>query len=216
MMSFNGPARRLDDIDLPIIGKTIGVGEDPIHAILDTETAGSGFDSYRRPKLLFEPHVFYRLLKGAGKMEQLAKASAMNIAYPKWGTLPYPKESYSNMSKAFEIDSNLALQSGSWGLGQIMGFNFSLAGYKSVENMVTEFTFDEEYHLKAMIRFIVSAGLDDELRALDRATTRTEMLLAAQGFARGYNGAGFAKNQYDVKIVNSMIKWRGIKDTPIS
>lgn len=214
-MNFNGLGKRLDDIDLPLVGKMIGVGEDPIHAILDTETRGSGFDSSKRPTMLFEPHVFYRLLKGAGQTDALTKACARNIAYPKWGTLPYPKESYTNLNAAYALHPNFALQSASWGLGQLMGFNFNLAGYKSTESMVVEFMQDEEFQLKAMVRFIVSAGLDDELRALDKAKTRDEMLIAARGFAYGYNGAGFAKNGYDVKIVDSLVKWRGIKDTPI-
>ena len=41
---FKGAAKRIDDIDLPKIGAQIGVGEDEIHALLDVESAGSGFD----------------------------------------------------------------------------------------------------------------------------------------------------------------------------
>jgi hypothetical protein len=81
--------------------------------------------------------------------------------------------------------------------------------------MVSEFTMDEEYQLKAMVRFIVSAGLDDELRALDKAKTKAEMLTAAAGFARGYNGAGFEKNGYHTKMVDRMLFWRSKPDTPI-
>lgn len=214
-MNFQGPAKRLDDIDLPRIGKMIGVGEDPIHAILDVETSGSGFDGFRRPKMLFEPHVFYRLLKGAGKTNELAIACAEDLAYMKWGALPYPKESYTRLTAALKIHPTIALMSCSWGLGQIMGFNYALAGYKSVESMVAEFTMDEEYQLKAMVRFIVSAGLDDELRALDKAKTKAEMLTAATAFARGYNGAGFEKNGYHTKMVDRMLFWRSKPDTPI-
>ena len=61
-MNFVGRAKRLDDLDIPAIGALIGVGEDEIHAFLDVEAAGSGFDKFSRPKMLFEPHVFYRLL----------------------------------------------------------------------------------------------------------------------------------------------------------
>ena len=57
-MNFRGKAKRLDDIDLPRIGARIGVGEDEMHAILDVEAAGSGFDAQDRIKMLFEPHVF--------------------------------------------------------------------------------------------------------------------------------------------------------------
>jgi hypothetical protein len=67
MIEFRGPAKRLDDIDLPRIGHEIGVGEDEIHAVLTVESSGSGFDAKGRPKMLFEPHVFYRNLSGANR-----------------------------------------------------------------------------------------------------------------------------------------------------
>ncbi len=65
-MNFQGKAKRLDDIDLPREGAALGIGEDEVHAVLDVESAGTGFDSKGRPKMLFEPHIFYRLL-GAGR-----------------------------------------------------------------------------------------------------------------------------------------------------
>lgn len=215
LTSFQGLAKKLDDIDLPLIGKTIGVGEDAIHAILDTETRGSGFDAFRRPTMLFEPHVFHRLLKARGDQQLLLSAVHQGLAYPKWGEQPYPKESYTRLQAAYKLAPNEALMSASWGLGQLMGFNFVMAGYKSVESMVSDFMLDEEYQLRAMVRFIVSAGLDDELRALDKAQDNPALYAAAAAFARGYNGAGFAKNGYDTKLVISIKKWRLIKDTPI-
>lgn len=200
-MNFKGAARRIDDIDLPLIGREIGVGEDEIHAILDAESAGTGFDKQGRPKMLFEPHVFWRELGPGPKRD---KAAAQGLAYPRWKR-DYPKDSYPRLLKAMAIDEDAALRSASWGLGQIMGFNHKLAGYPSARAMVEAFREDEEHHLRAMIRFIVGAGLDDELRRHDW-----------KGFARGYNGAGFAKNGYDRKLAESFARWQKIKDTPLS
>ena len=42
---FKGAAKRIEDIDLPRLGVQIGVGEDELHAFMDAETRGSGFDS---------------------------------------------------------------------------------------------------------------------------------------------------------------------------
>lgn len=201
-MNFVGKAKRLDDIDLPKIGKLIGVGEDEIHAILDTETRGTGFDSKNRPIILFEPHIFYKQL-AVHRPKDLDKAISQGLAYKTWGSKPYPKDSYPRLEDAIEIDLELGLRSASWGLGQIMGFNFAMAGYKSAEAMVEKFKDDEEDHLLAMIKFIIAAGLDDELRRKDWA-----------GFARGYNGPGFAKNKYDQKLAAAYAKWQKIKDTP--
>lgn len=198
-MNFTGAAKRIDDVDLPRIGAEIGVGEDEIHAVLDVETRGGGFDGKGRPKMLFEPHIFYRQLGPGSKRD---KAVSAGLAYSKWKR-NYPNDSYPRLSDAMAIDEAAALRSASWGLGQIMGFNHGLAGYDTAAEMVTDFTKDEENHLSAMVKFISSAGLDDELRAHDWA-----------GFARGYNGSGYAANSYDIKLAAAFKKWQGIRDTP--
>jgi hypothetical protein len=198
-MNFQGLAKKLDDIDLPRIGALIGVGEDEIHAVLDVETRGGGFDQYGRPKALFEPHVFYRELSGSAR----DTAVQMKLAYKKWGTLKYPYDSYPRIKAAMSIDEDAALRSTSWGLGQIMGFNASLAGYGSAKEMVEDFLDDEEKHLEAMVRFIISAGLDDELRTHDW-----------KGFARGYNGSSYAKHGYHTKLEERFNWWAKKPDTP--
>ena len=200
---FRGDAKRLDDIDLPKIGREIGVGEDEIHAILDVESVGTGFDSAGRPKMLFEPHVFYRLLTRKGFTSLVRPAKALGIAYPKWGTKPYPKDSYPHLADAIRLDRQTALESASWGLGQVMGFNFARAGYSTVESMVKDFMADEEAQLQGMIGFIKSANLDRALRSHDWAR-----------FALGYNGPGFSRNGYDKKLKAAFERWQKIKDTP--
>lgn len=198
-MNFQGKAKRLDDIDLPREGAAIGVGEDEVHAVLDVEAAGTGFDGKGRPKMLFEPHIFYRLL-GAGVARD--RAARAGLAYSRWKR-DYPRDSYPRLVQAMAISEEVALQSASWGLGQVMGFNHVAAGYTSARAMVTAFLDDEETHLRAMMAFIKANKLDDELRRHDWA-----------GFARGYNGPGFAKNGYDRKLAAAFAKWQRIKDTP--
>ena len=198
MVNFKGAAKRLDDIDLPTLGARIGVGEDELHAFLDVETRGSGFDSQGRTIILFEPHVFYRNLSG----DKRARAVREGLAYAKWGQAPYPKDSYPRLLKAIAIDETAALKSASWGLGQIMGGNHIAAGYDTVQDMVTAFAADEENQLAAAVNFIKANHLDDELRRHDWA-----------GFARGYNGPGYARNKYDVKLAEAFRKWSRIKDT---
>lgn len=200
-MNFKGKAKRIEDIDLPLIGREIGVGEDEVHAILDVESAGSGFDKQGRPKMLFEPHIFWRELGPGPKRDAAAKAG---LAYPRWKPGAYPKDSYPRLAQAIAIDEEAALRSASWGLGQIMGFNHKMAGFDSAKAMVEAFKADEDQHLRAMINFIRAAGLDDELRRHDW-----------KGFARGYNGPGFAKNGYDRKLAQAFARWQKIKDTPV-
>lgn len=198
-MNFVGRAKRIEDVDLPRIGAMIGCGEDEIHAVIDVEAAGSGFDSKGRPKMLFEPHIFYRELTG----KQRETATDANLAYEKWKPGKYPKDSYPRLERAMDINKTAALRSCSWGMGQIMGFNHVAAGYHSPIAMVTDFMDDEDNQLEGMINFIKTNHLDDELRAHNWA-----------GFARGYNGSQYAKHGYHTKLEARYNFWAGIRDTP--
>ena len=191
--SFRGKAKRLDAWDFARIGRLIRVGEDEVRAVVEVEAAGSGFDALGRPKMLFEPHVFWREL---GEGPKRTWAESAGLAYPRWGQRPYPGDSYPRLDAAIRTDRAGALRSASWGLAQIMGFNHKAAGYISAEAMVADFLDDEERHVEAMVRFIISEGLDDDLRE-----HRWE------GFARGYNGPGYARHGYHVKLAAAYAKW---------
>lgn len=199
-VTFKGRAKRLDDIDLPKIGYRIGVGEDEIHAVLEVESRGSGFDRQGRVAMLFEPHLFWREL---GDTPKRRRAAAEGLAYSSWGQQPYPSYSYPRLLRAMAIDETAALRSASWGLGQILGSNHRDAGYATPQAMVSAFAEDEEAHLEAMVSFIKTNRLDDELRRRDWA-----------GFARGYNGPQFAKHNYHGRLAAAFAKWSRIKDTP--
>jgi len=201
-LSFKGAVVRLSDTDLPRIGYGIGVGEDEIHAFLDVETAGGGYDAEGRPKMLFEPHVFFRNLAG----KERDRAVAAGIAYARWGEKPYPKDSYPRLVQAIAINEAAALKSASWGIGQVLGENFVAAGFASPEDMVTAMVNGgEAAQLQAAVNFIKAEHLDDELRNHQWAA-----------FARGYNGPGYAKNGYDKKLAARFAWWQGKPDTPWS
>ena len=196
-MSFVGKAERLSDADVRTVADNLEVEYAALKAVLSVETGGKGFDDHNRPKALFERHYFYRLL--AGLPDKQAEAVAAGLAYPKWGEKPYPKGSdavYAEIEAACDIDRDAALKSVSWGLGQIMGSNHKLAGCETVEQMVTEAMESEANQLKHMAAFIHSAGLLDDLTEKNWA-----------GFAKGYNGPGYAKNSYDVKLAAAYARY---------
>ena len=199
-MNFVGRAKKIDDIDLPVWGKKIGVGEDEIHAVYEAESRGGGFDSLGRPKILFEPHIFDQQLTGLKQMT----ARNLGLAYPRWRPNAYQEDSYMRLSKAIKIDETAALKACSWGAFQILGKNHTLIGYSTVQGMVRAFMEDEEAHLAGMVDFIAAEHLDDELRQHNWA-----------GFARGYNGPGYAANGYDRKLATAYAKWSRIRDTPL-
>ena len=208
-MIFTGPARRIEDLDLPRIASSIRVGEDELHMIMDVECAGTGFDSKGRPRMLFEPHVFYRNLSGSTRQTAIERG----LAYRSWGQEPYPRDSYPRLERAMEIDEEAALRSASWGLGQILGENHRKVGFDTARAMVLDFTSDEENHLEAVVQFMVSCGIDDELRDLAalRRPTRPE---DCAPIALVYNGRGYKRHGYHVRLARAHNRWRAIPDTP--
>ena len=189
-MNFKGEAIAMRADDIPATANDLGLESATLRAVLTVETGGSGFDKEGRPKALFERHYFYKLLKD--KPDELQRAVEAGVAYPKWGEKPYPKGSdavYAEIATACEINLDYALRSVSWGLGQIMGNNYKLAGCSSAQQMVEEAMASEVNQLKHMANFIKSANLLDELQRKDWA-----------GFAKGYNGPQYAVNKYDEKL----------------
>lgn len=198
-LSFKGRAKRLDDIDLPKLGARLGVGEDELHAFIDVETRGTGFDPQGRPRILFERHIFHKYVP-ASKKHKAINAGLASLTPGGYGK---ESEQYDKLKQAIAIDRKAALFSCSWGLGQVMGFNHTLAGYNDVEQMIAAFMDDEEAHLEAAVTFIQRTGLADELRRHDWAA-----------FAKGYNGPKYRINRYDAKLAEAFAKWKRIKDTP--
>jgi hypothetical protein len=201
MISFHGTAKRLENLDLPRIGAEIGVGEDEIHAILDVESSGSGFDSNGRPKALYEPHVAYRNSSG----DVRATLVTAGLAYLRWGEQPYPKDSYGRIYAAQKIDETVALKATSWGLGQILGENFKAAGYNSPQDMVTAFCASEANQLEGVVNFLKFHGLAGYLKSHDWVK-----------LAEGYNGKAEALHGYHTKLSAAFRHWQQIPDTPFN
>lgn len=185
---FKGRAARLGSADIRVAATLLGVEIAALMAVISVETDGSGFDWAGRPTILFEPHRFYRHLSGG----DLRAAVQAGLAYPKWGEQPYPPTSdgnYARLIAACQINEAAGLMSASWGLGQIMGENFTGVGCASVQEMVAAAIDSEASQLQQLAAFIRSAGLVQALRASDWAA-----------FARGFNGPGYAANHYDTKL----------------
>lgn len=183
--TFKGAARPLEAKSITRLAQKYGVSEADVRAVMEVEASGSGFDKNGRPKMLFEPHVFWRELSPEARKE----AEAQGLAYQKWGTRPYPKDSYPILQRAMKIDQEAAMRASSWGLGQVMGFNHKAAGYSNVKDMVDRLSNSEEAQLDAMLQFIANQGYADALRAHDW-----------EGFAKGYNGPGYAKHNYHTRL----------------
>lgn len=192
-------SKKLSKADIVAAAKELAIEPAALKAVVDVEAAGEGFDKQGRPTILFEPHVFwYQLdkIKYFTKRAELQK-SHPGILSPTWDKSLYRVggSSHDKLAVAAQLNWDAAHKSASWGLGQIMGFNFSSIGYATLKEFVDDMYESEAKQLKAMGMFLKANGLISKLQRHDWA-----------GFARGYNGSAYAKNQYDVKLAAAYAK----------
>lgn len=165
-----------------------------IKAVNEVEAGKSGFFPSGRPKILFEAHHFSRLT--GHKFDR----SHPNISSPKWNRALYKggEQEYSRLVEALALDHRAALQSASWGRFQIMGFNYKVSGFDSVDAFVAAMYASEGKQLEAFVNFIASnpARLAEPLREKHWAA-----------FASHYNGPAYAQNHYDAKLLAAYKKY---------
>lgn len=183
---------QLTENDYSSAAKLLNCDIPAIKAVAEVESAGNGFLSDGKPKILFEGHVFYRYTKGK------YANSHPNICYEKWDKSKYlgGAREYERFNEALELDRQAALLSISCGKFQIMGFNFAHCGFLSVEIFFEDMHKNEGAHLKAFCNYLIETGLDDELRQRRWAD-----------FAKKYNGPSYQKNQYDIKLMKAYVKY---------
>src|SRR5438270_8450317 len=134
-----------------------------VWSVLTVETSACGFLNDRRPQILYERHIFHRLTQGQFDDGDISDPSAGG--YGARGA-----HQYERLAQAIADDRTAALQSASWGIGQIMGQNFAAVGFRSVEEMVAAMSQSEDQQLAAMGNFLVSTKLRSMLLAHDWVT----------------------------------------------
>jgi hypothetical protein len=190
MTNFRGASLPISEAGLAKITQLLGVSATEVWTVLSVETHGFGYFNDRRPAILFERHIFHQQTGGRfdATNPEISSSSA-------GGYLGGVKE-YDRLAQAAALDSHAALMSASWGIGQVMGFNFASAGFANVDDMVSAMVQSEDSQLEAMAGFVRAKGLHKPLANHDWA-----------GFAKGYNGADFAKNSYDSRLAASFQKY---------
>jgi len=138
---------RLTEEDFKRCAEILGVEVAAVKAVQEVETGGrGGFFAPGRPAILFEGHIFWSQLKKYGlNPEEYVKGNE-DILYPKWTKSHYKggMGEYDRLKKALAIHEKAAACSASWGLFQIMGFNY-----------------------EAFTAFLKSNGWDNYLRTLN-------------------------------------------------
>ena len=187
--------KSLTDQDYSGAAAELGATKPQVKAVAKVEAPGSGFLDDGQVKILFEAHHFARLT--AHKYNN----SHPNISSPRWNKKLYfgGAGEHLRLQAAVVLNRSAALQSASYGKFQIMGFNYRLAGFASIQSFTNAMISGEAAQLKAFVNFVRNAKLDDELRMIGRNAP----------FARGFNGEGFALNNYHGKIAAAYVSYGG-------
>lgn len=184
---------RLIDEDFTQVAELLGCEPAALKAVQQVETGGrGGFFSPGRPAILFEGHIFWTQLKKRGSNPEDYVKGNENILYPKWEKGHYKGGigEYDRLEQARKINREAADASASWGMFQIMGFNYAACGEESIESFVRSMCESEFKQLLLTANFIKkNSQMLQALQARDWAV-----------FAKCYNGPVYAQNRYDVKL----------------
>lgn len=171
-------------------------------ALVEVETQGRAFEQDgRTPQFLFERHIAEREAARFGA-RVLAAFRRAGLALPKWSPATQYRDQRTSaqrlalIGRARLIHAECADRSASWGLPQIMGNAAESLGYANAQAMVAAMTGDIDAQIDCMVRFVKHKGI---ARAINDGNAKRVALL--------YNGAGFAKNRYDVKWADARARW---------
>jgi hypothetical protein len=186
---------RLTDADFVTAAATLGGGVEVagIMAVAQVEAGGRiGFGPSGRPIIRYELHIFQ------GRTGGIYHATHPHLSQPTLAAgNPYhdgaQTTEWSMMHGAMILRgpggarrTSDAWQSASWGMFQVMGFNFSSVGWATIDAFVADMFRSEGQHLSAFLGYVRTNHLARHIAAQNWAD-----------FARGYNGAGYAVNHYD-------------------
>jgi len=189
LISFAGRSEPLSADGLASAADALSIKAPEIWSVLTVETSACGFLNDRRPQILYERHIFHRLTHG--QFDDGDISDPTQGGYGAGGA-----HQYDRLNRAIAKNRTAALQSASWGVGQLMGENCAVCGFDDVEAMVARMSESEDAQLAGFVCFLKSNKLDRALQAHDWTT-----------FARGYNGPTFAKNNYDTNLRGEFQKY---------
>ncbi len=189
---------------ITVISKELGIDVARALAVICVESGGSAFSSDGRMLIRFENHVFYTYYgaKSDDKKKSFDEHFTFDESNRRNGHKYRAKKSddwstshngQATEWEALEIARKLgdteALYSISMGAPQVMGFNYKMIGYSSVQDMFQAFSKDIRYHVMALFDFIAAKS------------TRVQYLITGDflSFAKEYNGLA-APEAYESRL----------------
>jgi hypothetical protein len=187
----------LTDADFRTAATTLGCDLAAMKAVAQVESGGSGFGADGRPIIRYELHRFQ------SKTNAELHKTHPHVSQPTLATggayhNGQQSREYTMLYNAMLLERKgkrtieEAIESVSWGKFQIMGENWSMLQASSALAFARDMWRSEVHQLSAFVGFVQGKGLVTALRTHNWAQ-----------FARGYNGANFAVNEYDVKLARA-------------
>ncbi len=194
----------LSDTDFQNAAKQLGNGisVNVIKAFATVESGGRfGFGPAKLPIIAFEGHQFRKYTKHIyDQAHPLLSYPYKKKAGPQWQVNNKDQvKAWETMATAFALDQEAALLSASWGMFQIMGFNYGSCGFKTVFEFVAALKVNTGNQLKA---YLSLCSKNTTLLSAMKSKDFTTM-------ARAYNGDDFGN--YDVLMKQAYEAYEGKK-----
>jgi len=151
--------------------------------MLRVESAQGGYLADRRPQILYERHIFSALTN------HQYDSTHPDISNPVPGGYRGGAAEYARLGEAAALDLDHALMSASWGMGQVLGENFSLGRFTAVQPMVEAMCASEDAQLQLVVDFVLGNHLATALQNKDWTA-----------YAKVYNGPSYVKYHYDTSL----------------
>lgn len=190
-----------------------------VEAVRRVESAGRGFAG-AHPLVRLEGHKLWSqakqlgidpaawVVEGAGLLHEQRASTYNKTGVAEWQRLEKARLLCDKMFAGRQVPPNkvlgvakpadLADLSASWGMFQIMGFNWKLCQQASLDDFRTKMEESEAAQLALFFNFLI--GKKDPLEAGKKGALEALAQRDWATFARLYNGSSFRENRYDTKL----------------
>lgn len=183
----------LTEDDFRLVAEELGVETATIKAVVAIE-AGiqmKGFWAPGVPVINFDRKMYARF-----RSKAQSKAGAKGEQVPP-GLTGYALREWTQLINARKVNAEGANLGTFWGMFQIGGFNYRKCGCESVDEFVRLMAYSELEQLELFAAFITNGGMLADLRNKNWA-----------GFSRKYNGPGYARRGYHIKMAAAYKKYK--------
>lgn len=190
----NKSAVAVTPADIAQVAARLGGTPRQVAAVAKVESSGGGWDDAGRLKCLYERHYFWNRLRILIPLLSNPAPGGYTIDADRNGI----NDSWEKVADAAMRSPIAAFESASFGKFQIMGAHAKSLGYANAIEFVWALSRSERAHYDALAKFIEVNGLAKAFRAL--STNPDD----CRAFAKGYNGTGYAKGGYHLKLAEAM------------